>query len=209
MPDIVKGQPIVLPDGSMLLPEANASGSKVVSKEEIVAQETQERIMSELDEVLDDPLTNAGDNTYKRTLADINVPFKQMNLFMLVTAYSMWGLDDYAISRVLDTSVDNIARLKQSHMFTEIQQQLVEAVRYAETASVHGYLADKARMAAKTVVSTLASPSGDLKLAAAKDILDRAGFRPADRVEHVMRFEDELRIVHLEETKNTDIKLEY
>lgn len=205
--DIEKGKPLTLPDGTIILPEASASGSKVITVVEQQEQELQKEIEDEIDDLLEDPFENEVDG-YKRTLADINVPFKQMNLFMLVTAYSMWGLDKYAISRVLDTSIENVDRLMHSHVHTETRQQLVEAVRYAETASVHGYLAQQAQAAARVVAKTLKNPSGDLKLAAAKDILDRSGFRPADRVEHVHRFEDELRIVHLEEIDTAAINVD-
>jgi hypothetical protein len=48
---------------------------------------------------------------------------------------------------------------------------------------------------------------GDRSLAAAKDILDRSGFRPSDRVEHVHKFEDELRIVYVKEQTMPMIEL--
>lgn len=196
--DIVKGEPLKLPDGTIILPEADASGSKVVDVATQQENAAHEQITRELDEVLD--ADNVAEvSATKRTLADINVPFQQMNVYMLVAAYATWGLDDFAISRVLNVDIERVAATRESDTCARLRRDLVEAMRHAEEASVHGYLSAKSQAAARVVVNTLTAPNGDLRLAAAKDILDRSGFRPADRVEHVMRFEDELRIRYIQE----------
>jgi len=43
----------------------------------------------------------------------------------------------------------------------------------------------------------LRSDIPDVRQAASTQILDRAGFRPADIVEHRIRHENELRIIHI------------
>lgn len=197
--EIVKGQPLTLPDGTILLPEANASGSKVVSKADQEQEAAREQVERELGDLLSDPVNNEFGELYKRTLADIDVDFARMNVVMLVASYTLWGLDSYAISRVLNVSTGQVEALKVSDQYTRVQKQLIEAVRYAEAATVHGYLASKSHAAARVVAASLTNPSGDLRLSAAKDILDRAGFRPVDRVEHTHRFEDELRIRYVQD----------
>lgn len=191
---IKKGEPIRLPDGSLLLPNTNDAGKRVITSEEVAAQEAHEEVSRELSSLLNDPTDNELTTTVKRTLADVDIPFGQMNAYMLLVGYTLWGLDSFAISKLMNVTQDSVERLITQDSFAEIRQQLIEAIRHAEAATVHGFLASKSIAAAKTVVSTLTNPSGDLKLAAAKDILDRSGFRPADRIEHVHRFEDELRI---------------
>lgn len=197
--EIVKGQPLTLPDGTIVLPEANASGSKVVSKAEQEQEAARVQVERELGDLLSDPVNNEFSELYKRTLADIDVDFARMNVVMLVASYTLWGLDSYAVSRVLNVSTGQVDALKMSDLYTRVQKQLIEAVRYAEAATVHGYLAAKSHAAARVVAASLTNPSGDLRLAAAKDILDRAGFRPADRVEHTHKFEDELRIRYVQD----------
>lgn len=197
--EIVKGQPLTLPDGTILLPEANASGSKVVSKADQEQEAAREQVERELGDLLSDPVNNEFGELYKRTLADIDVDFARMNVVMLVVSYTLWGLDSYAISRVLNVSTGQVDALKMSDHYTRVQKEMIEAMRYAEAATVHGYLNSKSHAAARVVAASLTNPSGDLRLAAAKDILDRAGFRPVDRVEHTHRFEDELRIRYVQD----------
>lgn len=192
--EIVKGQPIVLPDGSMLLPEADTSGSKVVSAETVEEQRLHEEVEQELTEVLDDFGEEDIRSIVKRTLADVSIPFAQMNAIMLVATYTIWGLEDFAIGKLMNVETQNVERIREHDAYDEIYRQLIESFRYAEAATVHGYISSKAKAAAQVVVSTLRSPSGDLRFTAAKDILDRSGFRPADRVEHVHKFDDELKI---------------
>jgi len=201
---IVKGEPLRLPDGTMVLPEADPdSGSKVVTVSEQQEAQTRQEIERELTDLLNNPMTNEFSQTYKRTLADVDVEFARMNVIMLVLAYTMWGLDSYAISQLLNVRTEQVEALKSSDLYSKTSQELIEAIRYAEAATVHGYIASKSLAAARVVAASLTSPSGDLRLAAAKDILDRGGFRPADRVEHVMKFEDELRIRYVQDT--TDV----
>lgn len=192
--EIVKGEPLKLPDGTIVLPDANASGSKVVTKSQQQEDEARAQVEQELGNLLNDPVNNEFSELYKRTLADIEVDYGRMNVTMLVLTYTLWGLDSYAISRVLNVSTDQVDALKETDLYMRTQQQVVEAIRYAEAATVHGYLAAKSHAAARVVAASLTNPSGDLRLAAAKDILDRSGFRPVDRVEHSIKFEDELRI---------------
>lgn len=208
--DIVKGEPLKLPDGTIILPEADeATGSKVVSKAAQDEQAAQKEVERELTGLLADPVNNEYSELYKRTLADVEADYPRMNVTMLVLTYTLWGLDSYAISRVLNVSVDQVDALQQTDLYYRLQTQVIEAIRYAEAATVHGYLAAKANAAARVVAASLTNPSGDLRLAAAKDILDRAGYRPADRVEHSVRFEDELRIRYVrDETSIPTIDLE-
>src|SRR5690606_39356139 len=98
---IVKGEPLRLPDGTMVLPEADPdSGSKVVTVAEQQEAQTRQEIERELTDLLNNPMTNEFSQTYKRTLADVDVEFARMNVIMLVLAYTMWGLDSYAISQL-------------------------------------------------------------------------------------------------------------
>lgn len=193
---IERGKPLVLPDGTTV--SKKEDGTKVIeTKDQREAREF-------MDELLADPFLNAND-TYQRTLADVTVTAKQFNPVMLVLAYSMWGLDNQSIARFLDLTDDQVDRITTSDLFVRTRQEMLEAIRYAEAATIHGYLSEKARIAAATIAHALSSDNADTRMTAAKDILDRSGFRPADRVEHTHRFEDELRIVHLQETEHVDV----
>lgn len=197
---INKGDPLPLFGGGHVLPSSDGGKPIVITPEEQQAE-------NELGELLDDPITHAASDRYIRTLADVWMPAKQMNVHMLVAAYHVWGFDHHSIASMLTTSPDAVLDILNSEHVSKLQKQLVEAVRYNEMGTIHGYLAASAAKAARTVVATLGARDGDLRLAAAKDLLDRSGFRPADRVEHVHRFEDDLRIVHINERPTPAIDL--
>lgn len=182
------GEDLVLANGTVI--RATEGVPNVVTTEEQEAE-------TEIDEALADPFTDG--EPYRRTLADVQVDVKQFNPVMLVLGYNMWGLDEWAISRLLELEIEQVQDIMGSDMYLETRKQMLEAIRYVENSTIHGYLSNQARAAATTMAAGLKSPSADIKQAAAKDILDRAGFRPADRTEHVHKFEDELRITYVEE----------
>lgn len=186
---IEKGKPFTLPDGTVV-----GNTGKVSSVEEQLAH-------AEIDAITDDPYESGTIETYNRTLADLPDDVKQMNPVMLVLAYTMWGLENHAISRYLSITPEQLQSIQTSDAFVQKRKELLEAIRYAESGTIHGYLINKARNAAEVIASQLNSKSADIQFAAAKDILDRSGFRPVDRTEHVHKFEDELRIVHLTDNK--------
>lgn len=198
---IEKGAPLKLPDGTVLLPKENEYGEKLISREMRAADK-------ELAEACEDPLSSVPADAYVRTLADVTVGPKKMNSTMIVLAYAMWGLNRYAISHLVNASVDQVTAIQESDLYQQLRRDMVDAIRFAETASIHGYLANEAMQAARVMAAALKNKDPDTRMAAAKDILDRTGFRPVDRTEHVHRFEDELRIVHLTDSPQKHIDLE-
>lgn len=195
--NIVKGEPLVLPSGTKV--EKTADGKINV---ETKKQREDKALM---DEILTDPFMDENVETFQRTLADINVTREQFNPVMLILSYTMWGLDNNAIARFLNLTEEQVETITQSDLFMETRKEILESIRYAEASSIHGYLSEKARAAAKVMVSALSSKKEENSMAAAKDILDRSGFRPVDKVEHSHKFDDELRIVHLNEAKTINI----
>lgn len=197
---IEKGKPLQLPNGAVVLSDGNG-GADVLTPEEHA-----ETIA--VNGALDDDDVDIHAHRFERTLADVHADPKEMNTSMVIAAYTMWGLDAYAISRQLNVSEQAIENIKQSDLYHRIYEELFEASTHIAAASVHGFIQAKAMDAAKTVVRGMKSKSEDIKIASARDILDRGGYRPADRVEHVHKFEDELRIVHLKQEKNVTIDIE-
>lgn len=200
LPHIEPGKPFVLPGGVEVRPAEEGQGATVVTPEELEAED-------ELEEELLDPFEDA-QVEFRRTLADVRLSAKQFNPIMLVLAYSMWGLDVPAIARLLEIEQEAVEAVMQNEMYSDTRKQMLEAIRYAESGTIHGYLTQKAKRAAVVMGGLLNSKLPDIKMAAAKDILDRANFRPVDRVEHVHKFEDELRIVRIEEKAPPKIEVE-
>lgn len=199
--NIEKGKPLTLPDGTIILPEPSGSGSKVVSREELQQEKETQEVVAQLEKLLEQPFDNGVVTPVKRTLADVTVDFNHMNVVMLTLSYSIWGLDTFAIARLLKVDDRTIDQIMTTDLFVQTKTELVEALHHAEASTVHGFIQAKAFTAAQTIALSLTSRKEENRLAAAKDILDRGGFRPVDRVEHTMKFEDELRIRYVEDPK--------
>lgn len=197
---VEKGKPLQLRNGAVVLP-SEKDGSKVVSKDSIDADTEQKIIEAELEELLNKPYDNKHSNNVRRSLADVPTDLKRMNVFMLLVSYKMWGLDTFAISKLLSVSVEQVEAMQQHEVVLQLEQELIDGFRHAEASTVHGYIASRTMAAATVIASSLKSRSEDNRIAAAKDILDRGGFRPADKIEHTHKFEDELRIRYVRETE--------
>jgi hypothetical protein len=196
---IEKGKPLQLPNGATILP-SEEGGSKVVKVEEVT-------IATKAKEIVD-AMMQSKDITVRRSLADVTVDFNQFNVVMLVTSYTMWGLDSFAIGKLLNLSESVVERVRDSETATEVHEQLIEAHKHAMAATVHGYITSESITAAATVVAAMSHKKTDIALSAAKDVLDRGGFRPVDRVEHSHSFEDELRIRYVQDTAIPTLDLE-
>lgn len=205
---IQKGKPLVLRNGATVLPETDNSGSKVVTPEEQKEHAMTAALQTELTSMLADPFKNSAGTPVKRSLADVDVDFNHMNVVMLVVSYTIWGLDTFAISKLMNVSQDVVENMITTDLYQQKHGEMVEALNYANQATVHGFIQSHAHGAAKVVAMSLTSRKEENRLTAARDLLDRGGFRPADRVEHTMRFEDELRIRYVTDAKIPTLDLE-
>lgn len=190
MVDVVKGQPFTLPDGTVVSPGNGTRGDANNIERPTPSEE-------EVDDTPDDIVDITYD--FKRNLADLPADPKRLNPLLLVLAYNMWGLDSNSISMLLNLQIEQVDAVMQDDLFVSMRKDILESIRHAETGTVHGYLSQHSLKAAKVVVKHMKGKDSDRSLIAAKDLLDRSGFRPSDRVEHVHKFEDELRIVYVKE----------
>lgn len=200
---IKKGEPIQLPNGDVIIPSSLADS--VDGKPDVKPASTI-KIEEELLDLLGDPLT---ETPYERTLAEINVPFNRMTTTMTIVGYNVWGLNASSIARVLDISEDQVAHVLETELAQRVRKEIIEAIRYAEAGAIQGYLQQKAVDAAKTIATAMGSKDGDRALRAAQDVLDRTGFRPVDRTEHIHKFNDEMRIVYIQEKELPTLTIDH
>lgn len=133
----------------------------------------------------------------RRKIADLPEVPKTMNAVGAVLAYTLFGLDDEEIAIATGLTVDQVGRLKVSDPFTQMHDTVVRTIIDSETDVVRDLLAKNARTAAATMVEALQAGSRSDRMAAARDILDRAGHRPADIVEHRHRVDGGLVIEYV------------
>lgn len=120
----------------------------------------------------------------RRKISDLPDLPKVMNAVLVVMGYTMYGLDDDAISEATGFKVEQVERIKKADPYTQMYEALVRSVMDAETDVVREFIAKNAKSAASVMVEALGSGTRADRMAAARDILDRSGHRPADVVEH-------------------------
>src|SRR5215831_2979542 len=125
----------------------------------------------------------------RRTESDLPAPARQMNAVAVVLSYTLFGLDDDAICSTSGLGPKQVAQIKQTDSYRQLYDAIVRAVLDSETDVVRELLSKNAKRAARTMVDALDAGTRADRMAAARDILDRSGHRPADVVEHRHRMD--------------------
>lgn len=141
----------------------------------------------------------------RRRLTDLPVPPKQLNPVSLVVLYNLIGLDEGDIAVATGLSHEQVLRVQQSDAFRDIQSTVIDSIAKQDADDVRQLFSRYSTNAANRVVELMNEGDDKVALNAAKDVLDRAGHRPADVVEHRMKVEGGLRIEYIKRDENDDI----
>ena len=135
----------------------------------------------------------------RKRIADLPLPPEQMNTLSLVMAYSVFGLSDKDIGSVLSLSQEQVHNIKMNNVYNELQQNLVQSIIHSDTTEVRDLFVLNSKTSAQLFVDTVNDSEMGIgtRLSAANNILDRAGHRPADIVEHRHKVEGGLRIEYV------------
>lgn len=121
--------------------------------------------------------------TTKRKLADLPAVPKTMNTIGVVLTYVLFGLDSYEIAQATGLSEDQINRIKEKDEFSQMRETISQQVLNSQTSAVRQMFEKYSVEAAKHQLHLMKNSEMDMvQHSAAKDILDRAGHRPADIV---------------------------
>jgi hypothetical protein len=101
----------------------------------------------------------------------------------------MFGLDDDEVASATGLHVDQVGQIRNSDPYRQLHEAVIRAVLDSESDTVREVFTRNARHAATTMVEALQSGTRADRMAAARDILDRSGHRPADVVEHRHRMD--------------------
>lgn len=173
------GTPLILADGTKIDPSTG--------------QKLREKKPSALIEIPSPSKAQEIVAASRRSVADMPVTPTQMNGLSLVCFYTMWGLSTQDIAIQLGVSIDQVKTIKKLPEYIKLHSDIFKTVMETEANDVRGFFQQHAKNAAQKIVS-LSEDEGALGFAASKDILDRAGHRPADVVEHRHRLDDSLKI---------------
>jgi len=135
----------------------------------------------------------------RKRIADLPLPTEQMNTLSLVMAYSVFGLSDKDISSVLSLSEDQVHNIKMNNVYNELQKNLVQSIIHSDATEVRDLFVLNSKTSAQLFIDTVSDKEMGIgtRLSAANNILDRAGHRPADIVEHRHKVEGGLRIEYV------------
>jgi hypothetical protein len=138
----------------------------------------------------------------QKKLTDLPMLPKHMNGVASIVSYTLFGLEDEEIATALQVPVNTIYKIKSGVAYEEMYSTVLKQIVDGHKASVEAIISSNLRQAANKLVEHMQSEEAGISLAATRDLLDRGGFRPADRVVHEHKF-DEMRIRYIEETEDT------
>ena len=181
-------EPLVLADGTRINPIDGA----VIEEEVLVEVPNTEQIKREI-------------VASRKRISDLPVPPGQMNTLSVVISYSLFGISDEDISSASLIPLEQLQTIKSSDEYTNLQGQFIKNILESDLSDVRGLFVERSRSAANLMIDTLENNEVGLgtRLGVAKDVLDRAGHRPADIIEHRHKMEGGLTIEYVE--KKDDI----
>jgi hypothetical protein len=133
----------------------------------------------------------------RRSVNELPMPPQQMNGVALVAFYTLFGLNDTDIAIALDGKLteEQVGNIRKLSVYTDFMTNAKANLLESAQEQVRELLATHAHAAAKTIIDHAGSENDVLSFKASQDILDRAGHRPVDVVEHRHKMEDALHIV--------------
>lgn len=130
----------------------------------------------------------------RRRIADLPSVPRTMNAVSVVLCYTLFGLADEEIAIATGMTVEQVGRVKMLEAYGSMQQTIVQQINENDASTVRSLFVAQSRAAATKLVDLVENGEDSIALAAAKDVLDRAGHRPADVVEHRHKMEGGLTI---------------
>jgi hypothetical protein len=108
-------------------------------------------------------------------LDDLPVPAFQSRPVAVIAAYVLFGLNEVDIAHILRTDVQNVINVIESDGFNQFVDGMLQNVREHDLDKVRKKINESALSAATKITDLVGSRDEKVSLAAAKDVLDRAG----------------------------------
>jgi len=130
----------------------------------------------------------------RKELSELPAPPKQMNAASTILSYELFGLSSFDIAIATNITETQVANIQKSEIYKELKDNVVTNIMQQDADDIRGLVQQQSRYALDNVVQLMSSEMDNIALAASKDILDRAGHRPSDVVEHKHSMEGGLMI---------------
>lgn len=141
----------------------------------------------------------------RRSIAEMPLPINQMNILSVCLTYTLYGLSDAEIAVAAKLTVDQVKNIKKLSEYKDLSNNILQSILEHEAEDVRSFFKQKARTAAEKIIDLAESDNDVLAFKASQDVLDRAGFRPADVVEHKHTMENALQIEYVRRADPKDI----
>ena len=140
----------------------------------------------------------------RRTVAELPAPPQQMHAVALVAFYTLFGLPVKEIALAVDgrLTIEQIELIKKSDAYCSFMESAKTNIIETSADQVRDLFQQNAIKAASTVLNLVESDNDVLAFKASQDVLDRAGHRPADIVEHKHSMNGGLHIVITRKDEN-------
>jgi predicted DNA-binding protein (UPF0251 family) len=138
-----------------------------------------------------------------RRIADLPAIPEKLNGTSVILVYSMFGLADQEIALATGLTVEQIETVRMHDSYVTLLEELRKNVIAADQDIIRRTIQQHALNAQNKIVDLMESDDDKTALKASQDVMDRAGYRPADIVEHRHKMEGTLRVVHVEK-KSTE-----
>lgn len=162
MPDTNLPEPkqtLLLPNGVEISPDGSALDTSTSQVTEILNARESVKLVERI----------------QRSVGDLPDIPANMNPVCCIMAYTTVGLNNIEISKALNTTVENIERIKALDIYAEFERMFDERVFDDEQRNARHIIARAQSHAARTMVSHIDSKSGDLSLMAAAKTMSIGG----------------------------------
>lgn len=130
----------------------------------------------------------------RKELSELPAPPKQMNTASVILSYELFGLSSFDIAIATNLKEEQIKNIQESHIYKSLRNDIVSNILKQDADNIRNMVQQKSKAALSNIVDLMDSEMDNIALAASKDILDRAGHRPVDVVEHKHSMEGGLTI---------------
>lgn len=132
-----------------------------------------------------------------RYISDLPGDMNGTKAVSVIAGLTLFGISDREIAIICNTDVDKVAAIKMSERYEDFATGIIDNVMRAQGDNVRAMFVNNAKNAAENIIAGLKSKIPEVRQMASKEVLDRGGFRPVDVVEHRVKHENELKIVHI------------
>lgn len=143
-----------------------------------------------------------------RRLADLPALPERMNGSSVVLVYSLFGLADSEIAIATGLTVEQIEIIRDHDSYQTMMEELRKNVIAADQDIIRRTIHQYTEAAQSKIVDVMMNSEDDkTALKAAQDVMDRAGYRPSDIVEHRHKMEGTIRILHVDKKSTNNLPI--